>query len=350
MKRFVESGTVLFGILALGLAAGCGDGGTVGAVGDPPGGGIGGTGSVAVVAEGPITAFGSVVVNGIEFELGPGAKVVVGGLETSEADLQLGMVVRVEGAYDPGAPPTPLGYTPGRAERVEYASEVKGPAEVDAQGNVSVLGRRIGFSPDTRFEGLTGASGIRAGDVLEVSGLVEPDGGILATYVELVCRAGGCSGQEVELRGPVSNPDPVAGTFEILGQGIRYGGDVGALHEGTEVRVKGRIGGDGLVEAEHVDPVHRTFPEGRRAELEGVVGWVDAEGQRFGMHGVEVDASRARFESGTWADLAPGVRVEVEGSVEEGVLRAWEIEIKGRHHRGEGGHHTGAEAGGAEDD
>ena len=312
------------------LVAGCG-GGTTASVGDPPGGGIGGTGSVAVVAQGPITGFGSIVVNGIEFELGPAAVVYVNGAETSEEDLRMGMVVRVEGQYAPDAAPTPLGYTPGQAERVEYASEVKGPADVDDAGNVSVLGRRVAFSPDTRFEGLGGPQEIRAGDVLEVSGLVAPDGGILATYVRLERYPS----QEVKLRGPVANLDTESGVFEIRGQLVRFGQHTDLrleLHDGAEVRVEGWIGPDGVVDAERIEPAPGGLPDGQRAEVEGVVGWVEVQGSRFSVDGVEVDASGARFEKGTWSDLAPGARVEVEGVMRSGVLVAEEVEIKARGH------------------
>ncbi len=331
MKRFVWRAAVLVGLLGAGLAAGCGGQGSTASVGDPPGGGIGGTGSVAVVAQGPITAFGSIVVNGIEFELGPGAVVLVDGLETSEGDLQVGMVVRVEGAYDPAAPPTPLGYTPGRAERVEYASEVRGPVESldPAAGTMTVLGRKVVVLPATVWENGMGLDRLGTGDWVEVSGLVGPGGEIVATYVD-AGRAGA-----VSLRGKIAGlrVEEEAWVFRLGGSTIRAALELSMhLEEGLEVRVDGELSQDGTVQARNITPVEHGGPEGVRMEIEGVVSGVETE-RRFRVQGVWVDASAMEKppEGGTWRDIRPGTWVEVEGTFQGGELRATEIEMKREH-------------------
>ena len=315
------------------LASGCGGAGTT-AVGDPPGGGIGGTGSVAVVAQGPITALGSVVVDGIEFETSASTRIVREGVEASEADLRVGMVVRVSGTFDPAAPPTALGYAPGSAEQVEYTGEVEGPVSVDpATGGISVLGRPVEISPGTRLEGIPSADGLADGDVIEVSGLVGPDGRILATYVELTCRAGECGPGDpaVDLRGPVEGLDPQAGRFRIHGQGVRFDDATEILldlREGAEVWVRGWLDPDGEVLAGLIEPGGAELPEGHHAELEGIVGTVWPADLRFTVGGIEVDAAETSFEGGAFGDLRPGLRVEVEGIVVGGWLQAREVEIK----------------------
>ncbi len=316
------------------LASGCGGAGTT-AVGDPPGGGIGGTGSVAVVAQGPITALGSVVVDGIEFETSASTRIIREGVEASEADLRVGMVVQVSGTFDPAAPPTALGYTPGVAEQVEYTGEVEGPVSVDpATGGISVLGRPVVISPATRLEGIASADGLADGDVIEVSGLAGPDGRILATYVELTCRAGECGPGDpaVDLRGPAEGLDLQAGRFRIHGQGVRFDDATEILvdlAEGAQVRVRGWLAPDGGVLAGLIEPGGTDLPEGLHAEVEGIVGTVWPADLRFTVAGIEVDAAGASFEGGTFGDLRPGLRVEVEGTVAAGRLAAREVEIKG---------------------
>ncbi|MGY8803191.1 MAG: hypothetical protein ACKVK6_03030, partial [bacterium] len=93
--------------------------------GDFAEGGIGGSG----ISQGPITEFGSIFVNGIEWEL-DGAEVEIDGVVepglSSDQDLSdlfnRGMVVRVEGTIDTSTePPT------GQAERVFFDHEIVGP-------------------------------------------------------------------------------------------------------------------------------------------------------------------------------------------------------------------------------
>ncbi len=118
------------------------------------------------------------------------------------------------------------------------------------------------------------------------------------------------------------------------------------LRDGAEVRVEGWLAPDGVVDAERIDPAPGGLPDGRHAEIEGVVGWVDVQGGRFSVDGVVVDASGARFEKGTWSDVARGVRVEVEGVMRSGLLVAQEVEVKaGRHETGHGEGEPGEESG-----
>jgi len=84
--------TWLAGASALVLAA-CGGGGSSGGIGGTGGGGIGGTG----VAYGTITDFGSVWVNGVEYNSG-NATIRIDDTVHPESDLRRGMVVRVDGS------------------------------------------------------------------------------------------------------------------------------------------------------------------------------------------------------------------------------------------------------------
>ena len=99
-----------FLILTLLLLISCGGGGSL------AGGGIGGTG---VIASGPVTAKGSIFVNGVEYDTTT-STVNINGSSAAESDLRRGMVVRVDGNLDSGS-------TTGTASTVNYEDVVKGP-------------------------------------------------------------------------------------------------------------------------------------------------------------------------------------------------------------------------------
>jgi len=86
--------------------------------------------------------------------------------------------------------------------------------------------------------------------------------------------------------------------------------------------------------ATKIDSGRREVAEHAETEAEGFVSDF-ASLASFRVNGLEVDASGAsvRFEDGTAADVANGVRVEVEGEVSGGVLIARKLEIKDRDSR-----------------
>jgi hypothetical protein len=156
------------------------------------GGGIGGTGAV-VTSVGPITGFGSVIVNGVEFRIDPVTQFEVEGLENArEDDLGIGMVVEVQGKLDEDR----LG---GVATRIHFEDNLEGPitAKDDAAGTITVLGQTV-FADEANFAGATFAA-LAGGDVVEVSGLVDADGAIRATRIEKKV-----ADSVVELKGVVS--------------------------------------------------------------------------------------------------------------------------------------------------
>ena len=182
-------------------------------------GGMSGTG----VSQGSINSFGSIFVNGVEWNVS-GATIELDGVRADSTDLRVGMVVRVEGSFsDDGLS--------GEADTVEFDDSIEGPIESDPVETVvgvektfSVLGTtvimRVG---DTTFDDGATFAGLRADDVVEVSGFLDATGAIHATRIEL----GGVfpATDDIELRGRVANlvknPDD-SGIFDLGTVVVRY--------------------------------------------------------------------------------------------------------------------------------
>ena len=158
----------LFSIL-LASTAGCGGGGggsdPIVNPPPPPVGGIGRTG----VAQGPISTFGSVVVNGVRYDTSS-ATFTINGAAGSESDLRVGQVVTVNGTIDDND-------VDGSADDVNFDDNVKGPIQsIDIAGSqIVVLGQTVLISPETSFDdSISPASieGLNVDDIVEVSGLL----------------------------------------------------------------------------------------------------------------------------------------------------------------------------------
>jgi hypothetical protein len=295
-------------------------------------GGMSGTG----VSQGSIDSFGSIFVNGVEWDLDR-ARVEFDGVPVDEADLRLGMVVRVRGDLDDG------GLT-GRARSVDYDEVLEGPIENapvlvlpgGTEKTFDVLGRRVSVDAgSTAFGGGASFAGLAQDDVLEISGFVD-DGGVLrATRVEL--EGFFPAVDEVELRGTVSNlmknPDG-SGLFDLGTIMVRYAASTdfedvsrNELAVGDFVEVDGTLSlaGDeiGAMKIE-LEEEGLGISDADEAEIEGFVSDFVSVSD-FRVAGTAVDASGATFEPPGLV-LADGMRVEVEGALVGGVLVADEVE------------------------
>ena len=147
------------------------------------GGGIGGTG---IISQGAVSAFGSIFVNGTEFDTS-NAEIIVNGEEIGVGDefvqenLDIGRVVTVEGRL--------ISDESAVADRVIYSSNVVGPIStvsgIDPDTNeiaLDVLGQTVVINLITQFKG-TSYDTIDVDDVVVVSGYRNFDGSIRATFV-----------------------------------------------------------------------------------------------------------------------------------------------------------------------
>ncbi|MFA9421836.1 MAG: DUF5666 domain-containing protein, partial [Gammaproteobacteria bacterium] len=151
--------------------------------------GIGGTG----ISSGTVTGFGSVFVNGVEFETSGTVFDIDDSGTGSQDDLALGMIVTVNGIVNDD------GVT-GSATSISFDDQLQGPVsnlslpDLDGENRTfSILGTTVHISAiDTVFDvtGLLsgtpfGFDQIANGNNVEVSGFFNTAGGLVATRVEL---------------------------------------------------------------------------------------------------------------------------------------------------------------------
>ncbi len=113
--RRTRFSNVLFSSLVAAVVVACGGG----SGGENGGGNLAGIGGTGITASGVITGFGSVFVNGIEFETDQ-AGILVNNTESNEGALRIGMVVTIEGTVNDN------GVT-GTANSIVYEAELVGP-------------------------------------------------------------------------------------------------------------------------------------------------------------------------------------------------------------------------------
>jgi len=203
--------TSLAVITALGLSA-CGGGS----------GGDSGAGSTNTSTVGVVSGFGSIYVNGCEYETNS-ASISVEGQSATEDDLSVGDVVQVTG---------PANCTSGTATQIKSADELEGwvdSVSLDANGvgTMVVMGQTVTVTEMTVFEDYTGSvaamNNIAANHVVEINGFSSDQGTIYATRVEV--KATSLAGYigDLELKGVVKNHDDINSTIEIGALTINYG-------------------------------------------------------------------------------------------------------------------------------
>jgi hypothetical protein len=307
---------------------GCGGGG--GAGDGVAGGGIGGSGiTVSAVSSGTVTNFGSVIVNDVEFDT-TNAEVVVAGVVQGTGDaavislLSRGMVVRVDGRLD--------GDTIGTAARVVYNPTVEGPLESittldDTFTELIVMGQTVRVDDRTVFRNAT-LDALVADQVLEVSGLADAAGTIFATYVNK--KAGSLApNAPVGLKGVIENLDTVARRFTLNSLVIDYtsatvsGFSGSGPQQGQPAAVKGRlIGPDTLVATSVAFENELGRDDIDTADIEGFITQV-ASTNRFAVGTVVIVTDGATvFQDVSPADLSPGTRLKVRGSLNSRIVLA----------------------------
>lgn len=317
MIRFALLVAALFAAVACG-GGGVGSGGTGITVGN---GGVGSGGTGIVV--GPITGFGSIIVNGIEFNI-DGAS-----LELEDAStLKLGMTVEIEGSIV-------ADFATGTATRVVSFADLRGTAgNISAgAGTFDIFGTSVTTDEATIFDGVAGVAALAAGDVVQVYGLIYGPQSVRATRVELLPLAA-----PPVVSGTVTNLSLGSSSFSLGNLTVNYAGAAflgglsqSQLNNGMQVRVRANSApSGGVLQATQVQLWHAALQgssqEPKLANLGGSVTNF-ASLSSFVVLGTPVDASLAQISGGAGSSIGNGVKVEVAGTLSNGVLAATKVKV-----------------------
>lgn len=280
---------------------------------------------------GRITAFGSIFVNGVKYEVDNASlkNDRPDGVRTlNESDLKIGMVVNINGSRNG---------TKGSAASISYNELIAAPVtnvtiDSDGIGSLMAGGKQINISETTMFHGDSSRESLLAvvrGDWIQVSGYVGSDGSIDATMISFETEAKHAN--RAELEGIVSKLDTTSQQLTLNGIDVDYSTAIitptsRSLADGISVEVSGKIDiASNTMLAKHIklehsssdldkeDPDSNDEDENHELELQGIVSGA-ATGQ-FTLAGVEViyDAT-TRLSGLTIEQIQDGLFLEeVEG-------------------------------------
>jgi len=323
----------LLGVLGLvGLLSGCGGGGDSGTPAPAAGS------ATSIVSSGTITNFGSVYINDRKYEIDDSTETSADGSAPVKGDvaaksiLKLGMVVKVSGTVS-GSSRT--------ASTITQEDTLEGPIEsVDVPNSRFVaLGQTVLVDDTTKFDTGVNLGNLASTHVVEVSGLVKPDGVIAASFIERKALSGGCS-LGCEIKGIVKNHNhnAVPKTFQIGGLNVVYDNNTiisdmpfpnNSSWNTLFVEVKGTAfdSGTSTLAATKVEPEGFQAPNGNQVELEGFVTSVLGTGH-FMLGTTEVQAANALYLSGTIDEVAVGQKLEAEGSISNNIITATKVKFQ----------------------
>ena len=286
---------------------------------------------------GPITAFGSIYVNGTRYNT-DNASVYIEDDYADESNLRVGMMVTVETSSN------------NSATAIHFDDDLEGfvtstAIAVDDTGTMVIMGQNVSVTSNTIFEskvsGITSASAIIAGNIVEVSGYSTGEGEITATRLEV--KAADLTTyllshpQGVELKGIVAGHNTTDQNFMIGSQLIDYSTAVlDDMPQGSwnglyiEVKSTQNLDAGSLiaskVELEN-DGTKNHGDDGDEIEVHGSISEITDTSITVNGHTFIINAS-TEIEHGLAADLVVDAIVEVEGYINNnGDLVAHEIEF-----------------------
>lgn len=280
-----------------------------------------------VVAVGPITGFGSVIVNGVTFGTA-NATVTMDDEPGIESGLRLGMIVSVAGTID-----TTTGEA--RASEISFVDDVEGPvSSMDrAAGSFVVLGRTVFVDELTVFEDAT-FDDIEVGHVVKVSGLWRHELQIQATFVRRVAFQFE-AGMTMRVKGEIADLEIGQQQFRIGTQWCNYsaammelgGADIanGMYVQVTSMAMmqNNQMMADAVQARERDRDRYRLCADECLYELIGYVTAFEST-EDFEVDGQAVMATQDTvYVNGTADTLAVDVKVSIDGTINDaGVLVA----------------------------
>ncbi len=310
-----------FALASTVVACGGGNGGLVG---------IGGSGYIAT---GTVTGFGSVYVNGVQFNT-DAAVYEIEDAAGSQSNLSIGMVVQVEGTINSDG-------ISGTATGIRYGDQLQGPVAAisgessivtNADGNqksFSVLGTTVIIdSSETVFDG-TGFNfdSIALNNAVEISGHYDNNQQLRATYVELKALVFDAT-SNVEIEGFIKDLN----NFQFTVRNVNVNASNASLSDFDDglsndvyVEVKGTYDSNtNTINAVEVEVENISYVDTDEVSIEGYITRYVSNSD-FDVNGIAVNAGNATLEPATLV-LMNGIKIEVEGTFSNNILLATEVE------------------------
>ena len=282
-----------------------------------------GTGGTGIVAEGSISGFGSVILNGIKFDdtqASAAGAVLVDGASVTSAELRLGMVAAVRGERSLAAPTT------GTATSIEVWSVARGTVSdlsdlsvSKLAGTFNVAEMKIRTTANTVLDGINADAPWADGMSVVVWGLQATADASTWTATRVARVA---ASPDWVLSGMVKLEDDGVYLNDLLLTGAALTG----LQQGTLVRVQGRFTDSDEMAVSSVKVLAATSyapSTGSELTLEGYVSTALVNG-RFGLGQWVVDASALS----STAQIVVGAEVSVTGTYQNGVLQARALDVE----------------------
>lgn len=278
-------------------------------------GGMSGTGITA----GRITGFGSIYVNGIHYDVDNALFYRNGQQVTDQSSFAAGEFITVTGSLNSDG-------VSGIASQVKFAGLVKATVEaIAADGNsLQVLGQTIQIDLLTVLHGFDQVSDLQLGNLVEVSGDRLPNGTIKATSISLIADSYQAT-DRLQVVGAISGLNPVQKTFQLNGLSVNYSAaslvnwNTTALTNGQVVQVKAsKLPVNAVLMAEQLSlqTTQGQYPDKSRLELEGVVSAIVSATQFTLAEQTVITSASTQFIGLSASNLALGLTLEVEGSVD----------------------------------
>ncbi|MDP2219879.1 MAG: DUF5666 domain-containing protein [Hydrogenophaga sp.] len=305
---------------ALALAA-CGGGGT-----DPSSGISPSTEQPAGVAAtyvGPISGFGSVIVNGMRFDTVGATMADDDGKPVRLQDLSLGMTVSVDGTADDTT-------ARGAAKSLSLLHGTTGTITAldTVNQTFTVLGMTVKTTPTTAYKDVAGLTSLAVGSVVEVYGVVQSDNTVLASLIDQEDSA-----STHRLVGRLSGLNTTAKTFQVGSLQVSYGSASvsGELVDGALVNIKAtQAPAGGVMTASDVrvggsKGYQTTGAAGSYLKIKGVAEATPVNGV-LTVSGTRVNVAQAVYkEAGT---IRAGDFLEIKGTWDGSVLLATKVELE----------------------
>ncbi len=282
--------------------------------------------STETTATGTVTGFGSVIIDGEEYDTS--AAVVSTSTDPSTStevpasDVALGMQVTAQISAS------------GKVTTMVYAAATIGRVTASSATSMTVSGQTVVPSSNpalpTIYSGVGSMADIAVGDLVIVYGITTGNGTITTTRIEVKDPS---TATKTRVVGNISNLDTAAKTFTIGGLTVNYSATTlipSTLSLTNDLTVT--VWSDsaptnaGVLTAKVVAVSNANMTDGNSARVGGWVRNYSASNKTFALGNVTVDASTANYTNGVAADLANGRALRVSGSFSNNLLKASTIQ------------------------